>query len=295
MMRLPVNLFRYPARVVPLAAVAICALATIGCDRMIRNVRWQIVIALLIFADVVLQVQPLLVTARFNPRRVTYPPSIGRDSKLVRVGIKPNFDRDAWISGYLNLYDRRFDGWTASPIVSRRYTSMYRTAVASHDLAAIDSLSGGYIVAPGILKGFELRASSHGAFVHRNAAALPLAYLRSDPDHRIAAVRTLAFTNSAVFIDVDAPFDGDVVVTQQAVPGWSVTVDGNPATPHEISLFKAVRVTRGRHAIKWTYRPPFLIIGAFLTLAALVRLLLPHMFVKRIASENFLRVSLKIA
>jgi hypothetical protein len=295
MMQLPVNLFRYPARVVPLAAIAICALAAIGCDRVIRNVRWQFVIALLIFADVVLQIQPLLGTAKFNPHRVTYSPAIGRDSKIVRVDIKPNFDRDGWISGYLNLYDRRFDGWTASPIVTQRYTSMYRTAVASHDLGTIDSLSGGYILAPGILKGFDLRASWHGAFVHRNTAALPLAYVRSDTDHRITPVSTLAFKPSSVFIDVDAPSDGEVVVTQQSVPGWSVTVDGNAATPHETSVFRAVHVTRGRHAIKWTYRPPFLILGAFLTLAALVRLLLPHMFVKRIARENFLRASLKNA
>ncbi len=97
----------------------------------------------------------------------------------------------------------------------------------------------------------------------------------------MSLVSSLAFTPSSVFIDVVAPADGDVVVTQQAAPGWSVTVDGMAANPHEISVFRAVHVTRGRHAIKWIYRPRSLIFGAILTLAALVRLLFSTMFVKR--------------
>jgi uncharacterized membrane protein YfhO len=97
----------------------------------------------------------------------------------------------------------------------------------------------------------------------------------------LTPVTSLAFTSSSVFIQVDAPSPGDVVVTQQAAPGWSVTVDGMPANPHESSVFRAVHITRGRHAIKWIYRPLSLIIGTILTLAALMRLLLSSMFVKR--------------
>jgi hypothetical protein len=67
------------------------------------------------------------------------------------------------------------------------------------------------------------------------------------------------------------------------------------ANPHEISVFRAVHVTRGQHAIKWIYRPRSLVIGAILTLAALVRLLFSSMFVKRTGRENFLCVSLNIA
>src|SRR5260370_31376928 len=67
--RLPPTLFRYQARVVPLAALAICALAAIGCDRLMRRPRWQAVIAGLIFVDGILQLQPLLGTAKFDPHR----------------------------------------------------------------------------------------------------------------------------------------------------------------------------------------------------------------------------------
>jgi hypothetical protein len=295
LIRLPVALFRYPARVLPLAALGICALAAIGCDRVIRSPRWQIVLALLIFVDVFVQIQPLLVTAPFNTHRVPYPPAIGRDAKIVRIDIKRDFDRDAWIAGYLNLYERRFDVWTAAPIVSQRYATLVQSALAHRDMAALDALSVGYVLAPGALVDFQPLMTFRGAFVHRNRGARSLAYIRDDATHRMSQVTSLAFTPSSVFIDLVAPADGDVVVTQQAAPGWSVTVDGMDATPHEISVFRAVHVTPGHHAVKWIYRPRSLIIGAVLTLAALARMLFSTMFVKRVGRENFLRVSLKIA
>lgn len=295
LIRLPVTLFRYPARVLPLAALGICALAAIGCDRVIRGLRWQIVIALLIFVDVVVQIQPLLVTAPFNPHRVPYPPAIGRDSKILRIDMPSDFDRDAWIAGYLNLYERRFDASTAAPIVNQRYATMVQSALSHRDVTALDALSAGYVVAPGALAVFQPLTAARGAVVHRNRGAFPLAYVRDDVTHRMSQVGSLAFTPSSVFIDVVAPADGDVVVTQQAAPGWSVTVDGMAANPHETSVFRAVHVTRGRHAIKWIYRPRSLIIGAILTLAALARLLFSTMFVKRSGRENFLCVSLNIA
>jgi hypothetical protein len=295
LVRLPVTLFRYPARVVPLAALGVCALAAIGLDRVVRGPRWQFAVALLIFVDVVLQIQPLLITAPFNPHRVPYPAAIGRDAKIVRIDMTRDFDRDAWISGYLNLYDRRFDAWTAAPIVSQRYAAVYQAALARRDLPALDTLSAGYIIAPGAIASFQPLVKLHGAFVHQNRGAFPLAYVRDDLTHRMSNVMSLAFTPTSVFIDVTAPAASEVVVTQQAAPGWSVTVDGIAANPHETSVFRSVHVAGGRHAIKWIYRPLSLILGTLLTLAALARLLLSFMFVKRAGRENFLCVSLKIA
>ncbi|HEX9458941.1 MAG TPA: hypothetical protein VGA84_07335, partial [Thermoanaerobaculia bacterium] len=240
--------------------------------------------------------QPLLVTAKFDRYRVPYSPAIGRDAKIVRIDMTRDFDRDAWISGYLNLYDRRFDAWTAAPIASQRYVTLYQSAVTHHDIAALDALSAGYVIAPGALAAFEPVTRFRGAYVHRNRGAFPLAYVIDDTTHHFSPVTSLlAFTPSSVFIDVDASEAGDVVVTQQAAPGWSVTVDGMPANPHETSVFRAVHVTRGRHAIKWLYRPRPLIAGAILTLAALGYLLLSPLFVKRAGRVNFLCVSLKIA
>jgi hypothetical protein len=286
--RLPLTLFRYPARMVPLAVLAICALAAIGCDRVIRG-RWQFAIALVMFVDLVVQIQPLLVTAKFDPHRVPYAPAIGRDKKILRIEQPRPFNHDGWISGYLNLYDRRFDVLSPAPALSQQYATHFQSIEARRDWAALDELSVGYILAPGVLATFQPVASTHGVVAHRNPRGYPLAYSRSEITHRFAPVKSLAFTPSSVFIDVNMAEEGDVIVTQRAAPGWSVTVDGNAATPHAVSLFRAVHVARGPHAIKWSYRPFSLIIGAILTFAALVRLLLSSWFVKRIERIKFLR------
>ena len=191
--RLPLTLFRYPSRVVPLAALAICALAAIGCDRVVRG-RWQFAIALVMFVDVAMQLQPLLITAKFDLHRVPLSPSIGRDEKILRIDTPRDFDRDGWISGYLNLYDRRFDAWTAAPIVSQRYSALYQSILARRDLAGIDALSAGYVLAPATLAAFQPMGAVRGAVVHRNRGAFPLAYFRDDITHRIAPVMSLAFT-----------------------------------------------------------------------------------------------------
>jgi hypothetical protein len=284
LVHLPITLFRYPSRLVPVAALSICALAAIGCDRLIRG-RWQLVIALLMFTDVVLQIQPLLITSKFNPNRIPYPRSIGRDAKMLRIDEPRSYERNAWISGYLNLYDRRFDVLTPAPILSQRYAGRLVSAEARS--SEFDALSVGYYLAPRTLAGLQPVATFHGVVVHRSWTGFPLAYSRDDISHRITPVRSLAFTPSAVFMDVDMAGDGVVTLSQLSAPGWRVAIDGKAATPHGDSLFREVHVARGRHAIAWTYRPLSLMIGAVLTLMALVSLLSSREFVKRVTHLSF--------
>jgi hypothetical protein len=291
---LPLTIFRYPARVVPFAALGICALAAFGCDRAMRRERIKFLVALLMFADLAMRIQPLLATVPFNPHRVPYPAAIGRDSKIVRIGMPNNRDRDGWILGYLNLYERRFDTWTASPVIAQRYASFIAPAIVHGDLPTLNAVSAGYILGPRAFVGFQPVAAARRVVVHRNVHALPLAYFQ-DAAHRVAAVKTLAFTPSSVFIDVDAPSAGDVIVTQQMTSGWRVEVDGARAVAHESALFRTVSVSRGHHAVKWIYRPVSLLAGAIVTMLALMRLLFSRWFVKHGARENFLRVSLRNA
>jgi hypothetical protein len=242
----------------------------------------------------VVRIQPLLATQPFDPGRVPYPPSIGRDSKIVRIDMSNDRDRDGWILGYLNLYQRRFDTWTAAPVVSQRYAAMILPAITEGRLSTINAVSGGYVVAPRTLVAFPPIASRPGVVIHRNIHALPLAYFQ-DASHRIAPVATLAFTTSSVFIDVDAPSAGDVVITQQMSSGWSVEVDGTRVAANPYALFRTVAIGAGHHSVKWIYRPASLLAGAILTVIALAYLLFSRWFVKRDARGKFLRVSLRNA
>jgi len=290
---LPLTLFRYPARLVPFAVLGICALAAFGCNA-IRSEPVKLLLALLTVVDLVVRIQPLLATAPFNPGRVPYPSSIGRDSKIVRIDMSNDRDRDGWILGYLNLYQRRFDTWTAAPVVSQRYAEMILPAITEGRLSTINAVSGGYVVAPRTLVAFPPIASRPGVVIHRNVHALPLAYFQ-DASHRITPASTLAFTTSSVFIDVDAPSAGDVVITQQMSNGWRVEVDGARVAANPYALFRTVHIGAGHHSVKWIYRPAPLLAGAILTIIALAYLLFSRWFVKRDARGKFLRVSLRNA
>jgi len=80
---------------------------------------------------------------------------------------------------------------------------------------------------------------------------------------------------------IDSPADGIVVLTQQAAAGWDVEIDGRSAAWQRDGFFRAVRVSRGHHAITWRYHPRALMIGSALTIIAIARLLLSRKFVKR--------------
>jgi len=272
--RLPLTIIRYPARVVPLGALAIAALAVIGFSRLERF-RWIFLLAVaLIIIDLVPRVAPLLQSGPFDPH-VPYPHIVGRDGKIARL-MPPKMtalDRRAWIAGYLNLFERRFDAWTAAPIVSESYTRAYSDALQRRDV--LDRMSIAYI----------LTSEAGGVVVHRNPGAVPMAYFR-DSAGRIARAAVLAITSSAAHVIVDAPTDGIVVVTQQMAPGWSVDVDGNRATAERDGVFRAVRVRAGRHAITWRYRPRSLMVGIALTMLAILRMLLSQKFVKRSGTKN---------
>ena len=282
---LPVVIFRYPARVVPLAALAICALAAMGIDRAVRP-RWIVVVAALMCADPLLRTLPLLASAPFDPHPVPYDRTVGRDAKLLRVGFEESahLDRRAWIAGYLNLFDRRFDVWTAAPMASAAYTNLYQSALQRADMRTFDAMSVGYL----------LREQWGRVGVYRNRAALPMAYARA-ADGRIVPASWLAFTSSSMYAGSDAPFDATFVITQQLAPGWRASIDGHDAETFRDGVFRAVRVPRGHHEIMWRYRPASLIVGSCVTLLAFARLLLSFVFVKRRTNENFFRVSLQNA
>ena len=281
---LPLMIFRFPARVVPLAALAICALAAAGADRAVRP-RWMWLVAAVMCVDPLVRTLPLLESAPLQPR-LPYDRAVGRDAKFARIGFDRTHmaDRRAWISGYLNLFEHRFDAWTAAPAVPLAYAEAYEAAMRQRSGAMLKAMSVGYLI-----------TRRDGRFVAlRDVHALPMAYLRG-ADGRVVGASLLAFRGSAMFVTTDAPFDAVLVVTQQLVPGWRATVDGRDAETFRDGVFRAVRVARGRHEVAWRYRPMSLLVGSFITVAALARLLLSFLFVKRRAHENFSRASLKIA
>lgn len=280
--RLPLTLFRYPARLVPFAALAVAALAVIGWQRLRGNRRWlDLLIVLVIAADLLTRARPLLETAPFRRDVVPYDASIGTTAKFLRLREIDGSERAVWMSGYLNLYDRRFDTSTAAPLAAAPYVRMYRRLLQEPRFDTFANAGVAYVLTSGEAPSPWYRVAGAGSVhVYRNPQAFPMA-AHFTPGS--ASVRRAEWTmdTSSAHITVNAPSDGVVVLRQQPARGWRVAVDGRRAEPLVIDgIFRGVSVGKGHHDILWTYRPPSFFIGAALTILTLATMQILS-FVKR--------------
>lgn len=280
--RMPVTLFRYPARLMPFAALAIAALAVAGWDRIRRDRRWlDLLVLLVIVADLSSRTRWLLHAEPFRRHPVPYDASIGASGKLFRLGEIDASRREAWISGYLNLYDRRFDAFTPAPLVVERYLRYYRKIAADPMPPQLAEAAIGFTLTRNVLPPlFEPLTRDGDVVVFRSRFPAPMAaHIWREP----LAMRPADWTldTSSARMKIDAPRDGILVLRQQAAPGWNVTVDGAVAESLLLDgVYRGVPLVKGRHEVVWTYRPKSLFVGAGMTFITLLALQI-SIFVKR--------------
>jgi hypothetical protein len=280
--RLPLTLFRYPARLVPLASLAVAALAVIGWQRLRRDQRWlDLLIVLVITADLFIHARPLLGTAPFRRNVVPYDASVGTTAKFIRFGEVDARERADWISGYLNLYERRFDAFTAAPLASASYVRMYRRLLVDPRFDSFAYAGIAFILTKGQAPAPWYPVASAGSVrVFRNPDAFPMAAHFTPGSKSIRRANWTLDTSSAR-LALNAPSAGIVILRQQPARGWRVSVDGNRAEPLVIDeIFRGVSVAKGHHEIVWRYRPLSLFVGAAMTILTLAAMQI-SLFVKR--------------
>ena len=273
---LPITILRYPARMVPFGAFALVALAVIGWDRVRHNRPWlDALVILVVICDLL---PPSLALLRSGPMpQVPYDRSIGGDAKIVRLddvaALRRGESRQAWIAGYLNLLDRRFDAWTAAPVTSQRYADLYARAL--HDRALMGRIGAGYVLSslPLTGEGIVPLERTEGVYATKLSDAQPMARVIA-PDGSVVSVRGLALDSAHARVIADTPAGGLVVLTQCDASGWRAEVDG-VRTPSEVSdgVFRAARIGPGHHEVRWSYAPRSLQVGGAITIAALVAMI----------------------
>ncbi|MFL6246199.1 MAG: YfhO family protein [Thermoanaerobaculia bacterium] len=236
---------------------------------------------LVIVADLLYRATPLLGTAPFRRDVVPYDASIGTTGKVLRFGEVDARERAAWMSGYLNLYDRRFDVFTAAPLASARYVAMYRKLMQTPTFGSFAYAGVAFILTHEQLPLPWYPVTSAGSVhVFRNPQVYPMA-AHFAPGSLSLRRGEWELDTSAARVTINAPSDGIVVLRQQIARGWRVTVDGKPASALAIDgIFRGVNVAKGRHEIVWTYRPPSLYLGAAMTILTLFAMQISA-FVKR--------------
>ncbi len=130
-----------------------------------------------------------------------------------------------------------------------------------------------YIAQPGEQPpGLPVVFRSQHAVIVEDRKALPLARLNLDSGGLRQAKITVRQPDRVVIQSPDATA-GRLVLADPAYPGWHVTVDGHPAkSVTQRGIFRAVDLPAGSHRVVWTFKPPRLVAGAFISLAALLAL-----------------------
>lgn len=291
---LPLTLFRYPARLVPIAALALAALAVIGWSRIRPGKRWaDLLLIIVMVVDAGPVITPLLMSRPFNPHVIRYPPAVGQTGKIVRLneGGKETLARDriAWIAGYYNLLERRFDSWTAAPVISQQYVAYFDSAIVSADRQRVAALAARWFLSAAPLPASVFipyrRMGRVTLYEYRPAAAM--ARLQTD-DGTVTPASNLRFSTSSVEFETRGARPGVAVVSQQQAAGWQVFVDGvRGAAIAGETVFRAVKVPAGIHHVAWRYRPATLIAGSVVTIATMITQLAVVLFVKRRKYKKF--------
>lgn len=109
---------------------------------------------------------------------------------------------------------------------------------------------------------FELVAEADGARVFRNRQYQPR--LRFDPPG--AAIQVERYSANRVVARVRTPTAGRLTLADTWYPGWSVTVDGQPAALLRVQrVMRAVEVSAGEHRVEFRYAPVSVTVGAWIS------------------------------
>src|SRR5581483_8593943 len=94
-----------------------------------------------------------------------------------------------------------------------------------------------------------------------------------DPSHPLPSdanvtgtARIVTDRPETVVVEIEAAMPAYLVLADTYDPGWSATVDGQPAPIRPAYLaFRAVYLTQGKHTVIFTYRPAGFVPGLVLT------------------------------
>jgi uncharacterized membrane protein YfhO len=81
----------------------------------------------------------------------------------------------------------------------------------------------------------------------------------------------VSYEPERVVVETTGEGDGWLVLTDAWYPGWRATADGVPAEIVRADvLFRAVQIPAGRHRVEFTYAPMTFLVGAGISVIALV-------------------------
>jgi len=192
--------------VAAMGSTGIILIVLTAAPRLLRVEGWGYALALVAAIDLRSAAGPLLMSARWDPSS-PYERIVDARVKLVRLPDAPlstdrgrgaPFEREQWLSGYLNLYLPRFDASTPAPVISKNYLRIHDAALYGPRFDLLDYLSARYLLTTRSLApaGYRHVESEGNVHVYRSERSLPMISLwvgaRKSPDGNAAVATVLA-------------------------------------------------------------------------------------------------------
>lgn len=240
------------------AAFAVCVLAAAAIDRFIRSDRWRVALILLIYADLaaaLLTYNPATSRAFFYPRRLNLPPG-----RVATVGNALRANTAAML--------RREDIGFHDPMAFEPYGEVL--ARAGYDRQTYFNFFRG-MPPRDLLDFLGVRSVVTPNSVWLNPTAKPRAF----PTTPGAAVAILSYRPNGETIVVRAARPAHIVATDAALPGWTLTRDGEPWPLGRLGgVFLEFDAPPGDSTFELSYVPAGFTLGLALSLCGFVLLLL---------------------
>lgn len=121
----------------------------------------------------------------------------------------------------------------------------------------------------------EIVAQDGDHYLHRLADDHPMAWLSAgsnDTGEPLAnsSATIIVYEPERIVVEIDAPAEGHLIVSEHDYPGWNASLDGEPApierTAHGL---RAVPASAGRHIVEMRYAPLSFALGAAISAATL--------------------------
>lgn len=151
-------------------------------------------------------------------------------------------------------------------------------AACSPDAKSLGLLNVGYVVSEFDIQNVDLELVDQvgSTRVYRNRLVLPRAYVLNVPgttQSNFRDVSTLKITPNWISLSAAGP--GLLVLSEINYPGWEVTVDGQKAQMlGSNGILRSVELGDGEHQVRFSFHPKSLYLGAILSAAGWIALLL---------------------
>jgi hypothetical protein len=179
---------------------------------------------------------------------------------------------------YLRLQSTKWVWWRPILVEGLEPTSRERNVHGLYLFRVVDELPRAYLVGRAEVEPDSVailnRFIAGGEDPHRVAFVSAGPGLDGPPERVEGSVRWLPGTNHSIRLAVEAPARALLVLTDTWYPGWTVSVDGEPAPLERVNWsFKGVYLEPGAHQVRFDYRPRGLVPAAVVSAIGVLALL----------------------